>query len=176
MTETRVRRAAWVVLAFGILALLLRGADQPADPAFALEPRMPLAGFEETKFVVETPNGKVLDWCALLAATEAARGQGLSGQTSLRGYDAMLFRFDQPSTNSFWMFRTLLPLSIAFVDEQGAFVSSADMEPCRSEDPAACPVYPAAKPYRLAIETGQGDLGRLGLVEGSKVRVGGECA
>lgn len=176
MTEANVRRAAWVVAALGLFALVLKGADAPANPSFAAQARQPLAGFEETAFVVETPEGDVFDWCALLAATEEARGQGLSGQADLRGYEAMIFAYGEGlSLGSFYMYRTTIPLSIAFFADGGSFVSAADMDPCTSTDPAQCPVYPPAGPYRWAVEAAQGDLARLGLVEGSTIRVGGTC-
>jgi uncharacterized membrane protein (UPF0127 family) len=125
---------------------------------------------------VTTPAGKVLDWCALLAATEAAREQGLMQQEDLRGYDGMLFRFDQPSTAAFYMYRTVLPLSIAWFDDRGAFVSAATMDPCGSTAPGDCPVYPAARPYRLALETTQGGLGHLGAAPGSTISLtAGPC-
>jgi uncharacterized membrane protein (UPF0127 family) len=164
-----VRRAAWVVLAAGLLSFVVRGADRPADPSFVDARRRALSGFEEAAFRLTMPDGKVLDWCALLAATEAARQQGLMGQVDLRGYDAMLFRFDRPSTDAFYMYRTMLPLSIAWFDEGGAFVSAAGMDPCRSTAPGDCPVYPAARPYRLALETTEGGLDRLGAVPGATI-------
>lgn len=175
MTEDRLRRAAWLVLACGVLALLVRGADSPADPTFVSVARQRVAGFDEIAFRVTTSDGDVLDWCALLAATQAARERGLMDQDDLRGYDGMVFRFDRDSTDAFYMFRTRLPLSIAWFDRSGAFVSASDMDPCQSADPGTCPVYPAAKPYRTALETVRGGLGRLGATPGSTIAVGGKC-
>jgi uncharacterized membrane protein (UPF0127 family) len=74
------------------------------------------------------------------------------------------------------MYRTLLPLSIAWFDGRGAFVSGTDMDPCTDKDPKRCPVYPAARPYRLALETTQGGLGRLGVDADATLTVpGGAC-
>jgi uncharacterized membrane protein (UPF0127 family) len=172
-----VRRAAWVVLAGALVAFLLRGADQPADPHLVGAGRQPLAGFAEAAFEVRTPEGRVLDWCALLAATEAAREQGLMEQEDLRGYDGMLFRFDQPTDARFYMFHTLIPLSIAFFDESGAYVSQADMPVCTADDPGSCPTYPAAERYVHALEVPKGALGRLGIGPGTTIAVtDGECS
>ena len=174
--EPWIRRAAWVVLALSLLSFLVRGADNPSDPKLVSADRRPMAGFEEVPFRVTLPDGKDLDWCALLAATEAAREQGLMDQHDLRGFDAMLFRFDLPSTTAFYMFQTPLPLSIAWFDGHGAFVSASDMEPCASSDPNACPLYPASRPYRFALEVAQGELEHLGAVEGSSLSLpGGSC-
>lgn len=174
--EPWIRRAAWVVLALSVLSFLVRGADNPSDPHLVAVPRRALPGFEEIPFRLTLADGKELDWCALLAATEAAREQGLMQQHDLRGFDAMLFRFDLPSTGAFYMFRTTLPLSIAWFDQHGSFVSASTMDPCTSADPNACPVYPAARPYRYALETLQGELEHLGAVEGATLSLpGGTC-
>jgi uncharacterized membrane protein (UPF0127 family) len=176
VTDTHVRRAAWVVFALGLLALVVRGADAPADPSFASVPRRPLAGFQQVAFHVTTSEGDVLDWCALLAATEAARQQGLMEQDDLLGYDGMVFRFDELTVETFWMFHTPEPLSIAWFDDEGRFISTTDMDPCESDVEAACPLYPAPRPYRFAVEAARGDLGRLGIEPGSRLRIGGSCA
>jgi uncharacterized membrane protein (UPF0127 family) len=175
--EPWVRRTAWAVLAVGLLAFVVRGADNPADPYLVASGQRPLAGFSETAFQVTTPDGKVLDWCALLAATEAAREQGLMGQRDLRGYGGMVFRFEEPTDARFYMFHTLIPLSVAFFDERGAFVSASDMEPCRADEPGDCPTFAAAGPYVDAIEVAKGDLGRLGIGPGATVALTeGDCA
>jgi uncharacterized membrane protein (UPF0127 family) len=67
--------------------------------------------------------------------------------------DGMAFVFDDPVTTTFWMKDTLIPLSVAFVGEDGRVVSIADMEPCEA-DP--CPTYAATGPYTLAVEANLG--------------------
>lgn len=175
------RRAVWLVLLLGMVGFLVRGADRPADPvladAAAGSDRQPLLGFDETAFRVRTPEGEVLDWCALLAASEEARRQGLMGQEDLRGYDGMVFRFESPGRPAFYMYRTSIPLTVAFFDESGAFVNAADMEPCPAEDGSDCPTYPAAAPVVLALEVPKGGLGALGIGEGSTLQlVEGGCS
>jgi uncharacterized membrane protein (UPF0127 family) len=175
--EPWIRRAVWIVLTLGLVSFLIRGADRPADPHLAAVARRPLVGFEEIRFRLTAADGTISDWCALLAATEAARQQGLMNQHDLRGYDAMLFRFDLPSTAAFYMYRTLVPLSIAWFDDRGALVSSTTMDPCTDTAPAKCPVYPAARPYRIALETARGELEHLGAVPGAVLSMpGGTCS
>lgn len=174
--ERWLARAVVALLAAGFVAFLVRGADQPADPRILPAPsRVPIEGFGEVAVQVVAADGTVLDWCALLAATAAARQQGLMGRRDLSGYEAMVFRFEGPVTGSFYMYRTLVPLSIAFVDAGGAVVSVTDMEPCPSEDPDACPRYAASAPYQHAVETLRGGLGELGLAPGATVRFGATC-
>lgn len=163
-----VRRGAWGVLAVALLAFVVRGGTTPDDPYLVgAEGRRDLIpGFEEISFTVTSPTGDVLDWCAMLAATEALRQQGLMHQTDLGGYDGMVFRFDEPNTGGFWMKNTIIPLAVAYFDTDGRFVSAQGMDPC-PEDAETCPSYPAAAPYLHAIEVPRGGLGRIGVGPGS---------
>jgi uncharacterized membrane protein (UPF0127 family) len=113
-------------------------------------------------------DGTVLEWCLLLADTDARRAQGLMGVDDLAGFDGMLFAWPEPTTGEFWMFDTRLPLSIAFFAADGGFVSATDMEPCPSQDPAACPSYPAEAPYTHAVEVTSGGLAEVGIGPGAR--------
>lgn len=112
-----------------------------------------------------------LEWCVWLADTPERRQRGLMEVTDLgAGMDGMLFAFDEPSTGGFWMRNTPTPLSIAYLDGDGALVSTADMTPCDDRDD--CPSYGAAGPYTWAIEVPRGGLARLGVLdEGARVEV-----
>ena len=67
-----------------------------------------------------------------------------------------------------------MPLSIAWISDDGSVVSISDMDPC--EDERGCPAYAPSGPYRYAIEVPQGTLDDLGITETSRVQVGGTCA
>jgi uncharacterized membrane protein (UPF0127 family) len=146
-------------------------APSPA-PAPATEPepsepeRRPLEGFDDIAFRVASPAGGAFEGVAMLADDQATRSRGLMEQTDLRGYDGMIFRFPSATTGRFFMRNTRIPLSIAFFDGDGRFVSSADMEPC-PDDVDRCPTYGADRPYVHAIEVPLGGLGRLGIGPGS---------
>jgi len=150
---------------------------QPSvDGPFA-DGRTPIPGFAEVEVrIVEGPDGEPVVICVLVADTADQRARGLMEVTDLGGYDGMLFRFEAESAGGFWMKDTVLPLSIAYLDADGAVVSTADMDPC--PEGTACPSYPADAPYRMALEVAQGGLDELGLVEGgsSRLEVTGPCA
>ena len=169
-----VRRLMIGVLVAGVAAFLIRGAIRPDDPSFVSSSRRPLPGFEQVAFTVTSPRGRIAEWCALLADTDALRAKGLMDQTDLRGYDGMLFRWTSPVTSRFYMFDTKIPLSIAWFDQQGTFVGDADMEPCRSTDPAACETFGPERAYVSALEVAKGGLRALGIREGSELALGGE--
>jgi uncharacterized membrane protein (UPF0127 family) len=96
-------------------------------------------------------------------------------RTDLSGYDGMVFRFDTPVANEFYMYKTLLALSIAWVDADGRVTGVSDMDPCRSTDAAACRRYPPPAPYLHAVEVERGRAAAMGLVTGAAVRFTGTC-
>ena len=64
---------------------------------------------------------------------------------------------------------TLIPLSIAFWDEDGRIVGIQDMEPCTA-DP--CPTYGSPEPYVGALEVNQGFFDEHGVVIGDRIELG----
>lgn len=102
---------------------------------------------------------------AELAATEAARQCGLSRRASLAAERGMLFVFDAPVRVAFWMKDTTLPLSIAFIDQDGRILALADMAPLDSRHH-----HSPGRPYRYALETNLGWFARHGIRVGDHVR------
>jgi uncharacterized membrane protein (UPF0127 family) len=98
-----------------------------------------------------------------VADTAQEQQKGLMGVEVLPADEGMAFVFDEPSDSTFWMKDTLIPLSIAFVDEDGRVVGVRDMQPCES-DP--CPTYGIHEPYVLAIEANLGWFGEAGIEVG----------
>ena len=172
-----VRRAIWVLLLLAMGACLSEGANSPPDPHFSEQAaRSPIPGFGEIAFRVQPAGDGIpstTEFCALLAETEEQRVQGLMHQDNLRGYDAMVFRFDADTTSGFYMRNTRIPLTVAWFDAGGGWVGSADMQPC--PDDGDCPTYQPPAPYRFALEVALGDPGRLGLGPDTRVDVGGPC-
>ena len=121
-------------------------------------------GFGSTLARATLSDGSVCEFCVWSADTAPLRSRGLMFVTDLGEADAMAFRYPTPHTGTFWMKNTVLPLSIAFFAPDGEFIASFDMEPCRA-DP--CPNYRTPENFQVAVEVPQGDLARLGLVEGS---------
>ena len=133
-------------------------------------------GFRAVTVTITGPDGSPQQHCVWLADDEASQERGLMDVTdpSLGGLGGMVFSFASDTKVGFWMKNTPLPLSIAWFDAQGGFVSSADMPPC-PVGTQSCPSYSAASPYRTAIEAPLGRLQSLGLVAGSRLVVGDEC-
>jgi uncharacterized protein len=91
------------------------------------------------------------------------RAIGLMFRESLGANEGMLFVFEVPAQQCFWMKNTLLPLSIAFVGDDGRIVNVADMQP-RTLD-SHC----SARPVRFALEMNQGWFAKRGLKQGSRL-------
>ena len=123
-------------------------------------------GFDLVQATVTTADGEVCDLCLWLADSARRRSQGLMGVTDLGQGDGMAFVYGSPHTGNFWMKNTPMPLSIAFFDPEGVYLDGFEMEPC---DADPCPLYPTPSDFLVAIETGQGDLGSLGISEGSRL-------
>jgi len=100
---------------------------------------------------------------AEVAASERDRQTGLMNRKSMPAQAGMLFVFEDSAQHCFWMKNTLLPLSIAFIDEQGKIVTLADMQP-QTED-SHCP----AKPIRYALEMNQGWFRSHGVAAGAVI-------
>ncbi len=101
---------------------------------------------------------------AEVADTFVTRMQGLMHRESLGANDGMLFIFDEPGIQCMWMKNTLVPLSVAYIADDGAIVNIEDMKP-QTED-AHC----TRKPVRFALEMNRGWFASKGLRAGVKLR------
>lgn len=90
-----------------------------------------------------------------VADDRALRQRGLMGVTDFGDVDGMLFEFELPTLGGFWMKDTLVPLDIAFFDEEGGLVQIMTMTPCVTDD---CPSYTPDGAYRWALERPAGTL------------------
>ena len=87
---------------------------------------------------------------AQVAATTEQRATGLMHRKEMPTNEGMLFVFEQPAGQCFWMKNTLLPLTAAFVADDGTIVNLADMKPL--DEASHC----SAKPVRYVLEMNQG--------------------
>ncbi|MEO8620541.1 MAG: DUF192 domain-containing protein [bacterium] len=109
-----------------------------------------------------------------LAKTPEQQTLGLMERRHLADTSGMLFLYsaDQPASAGFWMFRTRIPLDIAFVDSTGSIVNISHMVPCTSTLAEGCPSYPPNAPYRAALEVSAGYFARHKLALGDRVMLG----
>lgn len=106
-----------------------------------------------------------------LARTTDQQTMGLMERREL-GPDAgmlFLYRSMQPESSAFWMFRTRIPLDIAFIDSIGIIRSLHTMAPCTSVLVAGCPNYAAGARYVAALEMNAGWFARKQIQVGDRV-------
>jgi uncharacterized protein len=100
---------------------------------------------------------------AQVARTPDQRATGLMHRKDMPQHEGMLFVFEQPSVQCFWMKNTLLPLSIAFLADDGTVVNVRDMQP------QALDSHCSDKPVRYVLEMNQGWFAKRGVKPGSKL-------
>ena len=110
-----------------------------------------------------------------VARTPAQRQRGLMGRESLPADHGMLFMYprEQSGRNGFWMFQTLIPLDIAFINSEGTIVAIRTMQPCGSPSPSDCRSYMPDTPYAAALEVNAGYFAKRGIREGDCVALPG---
>jgi uncharacterized protein len=106
-----------------------------------------------------------------IAETPDQQRLGLMERTALPEGEGMIFVYDepQPASAPFYMFRTRIPLDIAFMDEEGRIVAIRQMEPCISPVADLCPRYTPDVPFAAALEVSEGFLERAGIAPGDRV-------
>lgn len=100
---------------------------------------------------------------AEVARTPDEHQIGLMFRQSMGTHEGMLFVFDQPSQQCFWMKNTLIPLSIAFIADDGTVVNLDEMKP-KSLD-----THCSTKPVRFVLEMNTGWFTKRGVKPGSKI-------
>ena len=98
-----------------------------------------------------------------LAATPEQRSIGLMFRKSMPQHEGMLFVFEQPSTQCFWMKNTLLPLTAAFLADDGRIVNLVDMAPQSLDS------HCSTLPVRFVLEMNQGWFAKKGLKAGDRL-------
>ena len=100
---------------------------------------------------------------AEVAANDRNRQVGLMNRQAMPAQHGMLFVFGENNTHCMWMRNTLLPLSVAFLNEEGKIINIEDMQP-QTEDNHCAKV-----PARYALEMNLGWFAQRGIKSGMKL-------
>lgn len=98
-----------------------------------------------------------------VASTGRQREIGLMWRKEMPVQEGMLFVFEQPAGQCFWMRNTLIPLTAAFIADDGTIVNLADMQP--QNDTSHC----SGQPVRFVLEMNQGWFAKRGIRAGQKI-------
>ena len=150
MTCIKNCRRAWLA---GLLAM---AASLPSQAQEGPQPRLPTVTLTAGMHVIQA------EW----AESPAQQAAGLMFRKQMGANEGMLFADAHPGIRCFWMRNTLLPLTIAFIDDSGTIVNLADMKPL--DETSHC----STAPVRFALEMHQGWFAKRGIQAGSKIRGG----
>lgn len=103
---------------------------------------------------------------AQVASTHDQRMTGLMHRKEMPQHEGMLFVFEQPSQQCFWMKNTLLPLSIAFLADDGTIANIDEMAPQTLDS------HCSARPVRYVLEMNKGWFARKGIKPGARLSGG----
>ena len=98
-----------------------------------------------------------------LAMTSEQREIGLMFRKEMPQHEGMLFIFEKPSRMCFWMKNTVLPLTAAFIADDGSIVNLENMKPQTIDS------HCSAKPVRYVLEMNQGWFAKKGIKPGTKI-------
>ncbi|WP_081463537.1 DUF192 domain-containing protein [Hylemonella gracilis] len=101
-----------------------------------------------------------------VASTAEQRATGLMYRTDLRDNEGMLFIFEKAQMQCFWMKNTQIPLTAAFIADDGTVVNTVDMQPRTTNS------HCSTKPVRYVLEVRQGWLAQHGVGPGKRITGG----
>jgi uncharacterized membrane protein (UPF0127 family) len=120
----------------------------------APQPRLPTVQLTAGMHVIQ----------AEVASTQQQQQIGMMMRREMGANEGMLFVNAEPGVRCFWMRNTLIPLSAAFIGDDGTIVNIADMQP--QTDESHC----STKPVRFVLEMRQGWFDKRGIKPGSRLR------
>jgi len=103
---------------------------------------------------------------AEVASAPDERATGMMFRKEMPPNAGMLFAFEQPAVQCFWMKNTLLPLSAAFIADDGSVVNIVDMKPQTTDS------HCSTKPVRYVLEMNQGWFAKRAITAGAKLQGG----
>jgi uncharacterized membrane protein (UPF0127 family) len=116
---------------------------------------------------VTLPGGQVIQAEVMVDRKDQARG--MMFRTSLAPDHGMLFIHQAPGSYAYWMYQTLIPLDIIWMDENKRIVEiSADTPPCRTVA-HECATYGGHQTAKYVIELAGGMAKKYGLREGALI-------
>ncbi|MCL7944617.1 DUF192 domain-containing protein [Marinobacter sp. ATCH36] len=106
-----------------------------------------------------------------IAKSSDERSRGLMEREILAEDAGMLFVYsgERRADHGFWMYRTLIPLDIAYMDRRGVIRAIRQMTPCPSSQGRDCPTYRAGVPFYLALEMNLGYFESRGIEVGDRL-------
>jgi uncharacterized membrane protein (UPF0127 family) len=138
------------------LSLCLGLTPRPGQAEGVAQRDLPLATLNAGMYLVHVQ----------VAATPEQRAIGLMYRQDLRDNEGMLFIFEKAQMQCFWMKNTYLPLTAAFIADDGTIVNTVDMQPRTTNS------HCSTQPVRYVLEVRQGWLAQHGIGAGKRITGG----
>ena len=117
---------------------------------------------------VTLPDGGVV--YAEVVTTPQQQAQGLMFRPELPPDRGMLFLFTEMAPRPFWMYQTVIPLDMIWLDRERRIVEiAADVPPCPSKEPESCPNYGGNTRSMYVLELAAGQAAARGLKVGGQI-------
>ncbi len=100
-----------------------------------------------------------------IAATPDHRARGLMYRSELPERHGMLFIFPDTDYRAFWMANTAIPLTLAYIDDEGVILELHELQPFSRRS------VPSSEPARYALEVNRGELEALGIGPGDALEL-----
>lgn len=149
--------APWLatrLCALGLAGLLASPATQAREAEGQPQLNLPRTTLQAGMFRIDTQ----------VASTPEQRAVGLMWRRGMPVHEGMLFVFEQPAVQCFWMKNTPSPLTAAFVADDGTVVNLADMKPLSEQS------HCSTKPVRFVLEMNQGWFETRGFKAGFRLK------
>ena len=140
-------RLPWLIAALALVSFGLAHAQKP-------QTSLPRAALSIGMYRID----------AQVATTSEQHATGLMFRTDMPQNEGMLFVFERPTQQCFWMKNTLIPLAAAFVADDGTIVNIAEMKA------QALTAHCSEKPVRYVLEMNTGWFAKKGLKAGNKLQ------
>jgi uncharacterized protein len=167
----RRSRAVMPAILSALIVSLLAAACEPEAPPVQDGAYVSPFTFDTATALVMTA-ADTLRLTVEVAERDDQRSQGLMERLELPQDAGMVFLYnaEQPADAGFWMYRTRIPLDIAYFDGDGIIGAIHHMDPCPYEA-FRCPTYPPGVPYHGALEVNRGWFAAHGVTVGDRVVV-----
>lgn len=149
-----LRVPSWLIS--GLLGLLLLSACGGSDAAKTAESKT-----VDDRFAIKIGDRTVQ---MQIAALPAEQQKGLMFRATMGEDEGMLFVFDAPHQQGFWMRNTILPLDIGYIDPTGELREVYPMYPHDER-----PVGSRSRNIQFCLEMNQGWFARSGVKPGAKL-------
>ena len=106
-----------------------------------------------------------------VADTLAERQKGLSGRESLKPNEGLLFTFQRPSGQRFWMKDMLISIDIIWINGDRVIGVTENLEPEPGVSIMRLKTYPSPGPVNYVLEVPAGTAKRIGIVAGDAVSI-----